>query len=62
MDSTSTTCKIQLTIKGLSALIYGTLPIEEIQYFKWISGANSEELKLLQDWFPRKDPFMIEPF
>ncbi|MHA1561277.1 MAG: GNAT family N-acetyltransferase [Promethearchaeota archaeon] len=62
MDSTPTTCKIQLTIKGLSALIYGTLPIEEIQYFRWISGANSEELKLFQDWFPRKDPFMIEPF
>jgi predicted acetyltransferase len=62
MDSTSTTCKIQLTIKGLSALIYGTMPIEEIHYFNWISGANSEELKLLQDWFPRKDPFMIEPF
>jgi len=62
MDSTSTTCKIQLTIKGLSALIYGTLPIEEIQYFNWISGADPEELKLLQDWFPRKDPYMIEPF
>ena len=61
-DSTSTTCKIKLTIKGLSALIYGTMPIEEIQYFNWISGANPEDLKLLQDWFPRKDPYMIEPF
>ena len=62
INSSSTTCKIQLTIKGLSALVYGTLPIEEIQYFKWISGANPEDLKLLQDWFPRIDPFMIEPF
>ncbi|QEE17097.1 enhanced intracellular survival protein Eis [Promethearchaeum syntrophicum] len=62
VDSTPSTCKIQITIKGLSALIYGTLPIEEIQYFKWITGVNPEELKLLQDWFPRKDPFMIEPF
>ncbi len=62
MDPDKAKCNIKMTIMGLSALIYGTLPIEEIKYFGWISGANSEELKLLQDWFPRMDPFMIEEF
>ena len=62
IESTSIVCNIKLTIKGLSALIYGTVPIEEIQYLKWISGANPKDLNLLQEWFPRKDPFMIEEF
>ncbi|MHA2300468.1 MAG: GNAT family N-acetyltransferase [Candidatus Thorarchaeota archaeon] len=50
---------ITLTIKGLSALLYGTLSADELVPYGWISGAVPG---LLGDWFPRKYIWMYEDF
>jgi len=44
--------KTILTIHGLSALVYGTHSLEEIEYAQWLKGANKQIRELLQNWFP----------
>ena len=53
---------LSITIQGLSALLYGTLPVSELIDFGWISEADPIDLEILQRWFPRIDPYMIEDF
>jgi len=53
---------LSITIQGLSALLYGTLPVSEIVNFGWITEADPSTLEILQRWFPRIDPYMIEDF
>ncbi|MHA1912594.1 MAG: GNAT family N-acetyltransferase [Candidatus Kariarchaeaceae archaeon] len=53
--------EIEMTIEGLTALVYGVMPIEEIEYCSWMKGGE-EAKKKLGEWFPRKDPWMVEDF
>ncbi len=52
--------EIEMTIEGLTALVYGVMPIEEIEYCSWMKGEKGKET--LREWFPRKDPWMREDF
>ncbi len=40
------------TIQGISALIYGTLSIEEIEYRNWLTISNPQVRATLASWFP----------
>jgi predicted acetyltransferase len=48
--------RLRLAIEGLSALVYGTLPLEELEYKGWMRGATPEDRELLKQWFP------VQPF
>jgi len=47
---------VKFTIQGISALVYGTLSLVEIEYKKWIQVINEEKREekrsLLESWFP----------
>ena len=43
---------IKATIKGISALVYGTLSLEEIAYKKWLEVLNPNVANILEQWFP----------
>ena len=53
---------LKVTIEGLSALLYGTLAVRDLEVFNWIKGAKEEQLVLLEKWFPKKTPWMMEHF
>jgi predicted acetyltransferase len=61
VEETSEKEEIEMTIEGLTALIYGVMTIEEIEYNSWMKGGEEEKEKL-REWFPRKDPWMVEDF
>ncbi|MFQ5833483.1 MAG: enhanced intracellular survival protein Eis [Candidatus Thorarchaeota archaeon] len=48
-----------LMIEGISALVYGTMTMEELAPFGWIQGYKPE---ILLDWFPRKYTWMYEQY
>ncbi|MFW9832161.1 MAG: sterol carrier protein domain-containing protein, partial [Candidatus Thorarchaeota archaeon] len=52
ITTTKRAAKIEMAIQGLSALVYGTNAIDEIEYQGWIKGLDSQRRKLLQNWFP----------
>ncbi len=41
-----------MNIRGLSALVYGALPVSEAAYRGWITGLNDGSHTLLNTWFP----------
>ncbi len=43
----------EFTIEGLTALLYGTMSLEEIQYYGWASKIAPESLSTLKAWFPQ---------
>jgi predicted acetyltransferase len=43
---------MRLDIRGLSALIYGTLPLSEIVYRGWAGDVPGAPAALLESWFP----------
>ncbi len=40
------------TIQGISALVYGTLSLSELEYRYWLEVINEAERSLLESWFP----------
>jgi predicted acetyltransferase len=40
------------TIQGISALVYGTLSVEEIEYRNWLTICNPQARETLASWFP----------
>jgi predicted acetyltransferase len=40
------------TIQGISALVYGTLNVEEIEYRNWLTISNPQIRATLTSWFP----------
>jgi predicted acetyltransferase len=40
------------TIQGISALVYGTLSTEEIEYRHWLTISNPQVRTILDSWFP----------
>ncbi len=53
---------IKFTIEGLTALVYGILPIPEIKELNWIEFGNSDEVALLEKWFPTIPLWLSEEF
>lgn len=53
---------LELTIEGLTALVYGVLSAEELEPFNWIKNASKEQKTTLSETFPRITPFMLEGF
>jgi predicted acetyltransferase len=53
---------LELTIEGITALVYGLLTAEELEYFDWIKGASDATNKILDNFFPLKVGFLSEGF
>ncbi|MFW9799560.1 MAG: enhanced intracellular survival protein Eis [Candidatus Thorarchaeota archaeon] len=48
-----------LAIEGVSALVYGTMTLEELVPFGWVQGRRPT---VFLDWFPRKYTWMYEQY
>jgi len=44
--------ELELTIEGLTALVYGAFALEEIAFRGWVTGLDDECRHLLAQWFP----------
>ncbi|HUT79639.1 MAG TPA: GNAT family N-acetyltransferase [Candidatus Bathyarchaeia archaeon] len=53
---------VEMSIKGLSALVYGLLSSEDLEVFEWLKKASKENRSLLNDWFPLEQPRLTEGF
>ena len=53
VSTTKRAAKLETTIHGLSALVYGTHSIDALEYSGWIKGLNTASRNLLQNWFPQ---------
>jgi len=56
------TLDAKITIEGLTALLYGTMTVEEVEYFDWMTNVTSEDKEILATWFPRKEYCCTEFF
>jgi predicted acetyltransferase len=52
VSQTRGTPDITTTIEGLSALVYGTHPVEALEHMRWIQTANAAVRTRLSQWFP----------
>ncbi|MBN2156999.1 MAG: GNAT family N-acetyltransferase [Candidatus Lokiarchaeota archaeon] len=43
----------KITIEGLTALLYGTVDVGEIEYFGWLENLCNEDKETLLFWFPK---------
>lgn len=57
-----TSPRARFSIEGLSALVYGTLPLEELEHKGWASVEGAEDRQLLQKWFPTQPFFSAYGF
>jgi predicted acetyltransferase len=53
VSMTKRAAKLETTIHGLSALVYGTHSIDALEYNGWIKGLTDHSRALLQSWFPQ---------
>jgi len=53
---------MEITIQGLTAVVYGVMAYSELEYFKWIQNATPQELTTLEQWFPLTPTWMAEFF
>ncbi len=53
MNTTKRASKLESTIHGLSALVYGTHSLEALEYTGWIKGLNERSRDFLRRWFPQ---------
>lgn len=53
---------LELTIEGLTALVYGLLSAEEVESFGWLNGTSEVFNKILDNFFPRKIGYLNEGF
>lgn len=51
---------ITMSIKGLTALAYGTLSVQEIIHRGWITAAD--QIEILESWFPESSIFSLLGF
>ena len=52
----------KISIEGLSALLYGTMTVEEVEYFGWFKNLTPEDKEVLSVWFPRREYYCTEFF
>ncbi|MBN1328799.1 MAG: GNAT family N-acetyltransferase [Candidatus Heimdallarchaeota archaeon] len=53
---------IEMSIKGLSALVYGFLSVEDLEVFEWIKINSEEKSSILNNWFPLEYSRLTEGF
>ncbi|MFX1509979.1 MAG: enhanced intracellular survival protein Eis [Promethearchaeota archaeon] len=53
VKTTKRAAKLESSIHGLSALVYGTHSIEALEYAGWIKGVTQSTRELLGSWFPQ---------
>ena len=53
---------LELTIEGLTALVFGALSAEELDSFGWLKDASTADKEILDNFFPRKVAFLSEGF
>jgi predicted acetyltransferase len=56
------TLDAKITIEGLSALLYGTITVKEVEYFGWLTNIPDEDKDVLDLWFPRREYYCTEFF
>ncbi|AFY73782.1 putative acetyltransferase [Synechococcus sp. PCC 7502] len=44
--------EFKFTIQGISALVYGTMSLAELEYRNWLEVVNHDKRSLLESWFP----------
>lgn len=54
--------ELAMTVEGITALVYGTLPIREIAYREGMIGASERSMALLEHWFPEQPLFNLLGF
>ncbi len=52
IDKNAANSDVKLTIEGLSALVYGTLSLDEIEFKGWAKISDLEAKKTFMQWFP----------
>lgn len=52
----------EMTIEGLTSLVYGILPTTDLRPFNWINKSKKADIVLLDKWFPMKKPWLTEGF
>ena len=53
---------VEMTIEGLTALVYGFLTANDLEVFNWIKNANEKNIALLNSFFPLLKPILTEGF
>jgi predicted acetyltransferase len=53
---------LEFSIEGITALVYGLLPTDEIEVFNWLKSDSVKEKQLLDKWFPVIAPILTEGF
>ncbi|MHA1124124.1 MAG: GNAT family N-acetyltransferase [Candidatus Heimdallarchaeota archaeon] len=61
-ESKDKTAPLELTIEGLTALVYGMLSAEEVESFGWMKGGSEATNTILDNFFPRKIGYLNEGF
>jgi predicted acetyltransferase len=51
VEPSGASAEARFSIEGLSALVYGTMPLEEIEYMGW-GEVHGSSRQILQRWFP----------
>ncbi len=59
---TDAICHLTLSVQGLSALVYGSLSIDEVIHRGWAIGTSEAERHLLAHWFPPLLAFNLNSF
>ena len=62
ITKSDTSTNIQIDIKALSALLYGSFSSEELIHEDWLIGTTNDDNELLDLWFPKKLFFNDVPF
>lgn len=53
---------LEITIEGLTSLVYGLLSVNDLKTFQWLKSTSKDQIDLLAQWFPLKEPWMMEAF
>ncbi|MHA1557232.1 MAG: GNAT family N-acetyltransferase [Candidatus Heimdallarchaeota archaeon] len=52
----------EMTIEGLTSLVFGILPATDLEPFNWLTKSKKADIDLLDKWFPMKKPWLTEGF
>ena len=52
----------EMTIEGITSLVYGLLPATELKPFNWLTNSKKADIDLLGKWFELKKPWLTEGF
>ncbi len=62
VETSKKEAELEMTIEGLSSLVYGVLLTNDLEAFGWLKNTKEEEKALLDKWFPLQEPTLTEGF